>query len=211
MKVDKKKLVKRAIDIVGATAGLVVTAPVQLVAAVTIRATMGKPVLFRQERPGLHGEVFEMVKFRTMHHIDHARGRITDADRLTKAGLLLRSLSIDELPTLWNVLRGDMSIVGPRPLLLEYLTLYSTEQARRHEVRPGLTGLAQVAGRNAVSWEDRFRLDVEYIENWSLGLDVRILAKTVVSVLRREGISADGEATMTRFRGSAQAELSDVG
>lgn len=192
-------------DIAVATAGLVATAPLQAVAAVTIRATMGKPVLFRQHRPGMHGQTFEMVKFRTMHHVDPARGRVADADRLTRGGRLLRSLSIDELPTLWNVLKGDMSIVGPRPLLVGYLPLYSAEQARRHEMRPGLTGLAQVSGRNAVSWEDRFRLDVQYIDDWSLRLDLEILARTVVAVLRREGVSADGEATMTAFLGSSQS------
>lgn len=189
-------------DIAVAAAGLVATAPLQLAAAVAVRATMGRPVLFRQRRPGLRGRAFEMVKFRTMHHVDDARGRVADADRLTKVGRVLRSTSVDELPTLWNVLRGDMSIVGPRPLLVEYLPLYSHEQARRHEMRPGLTGLAQVSGRNTVSWEDRFRLDVEYIDNWSLRLDLEILARTVAAVLRRQGISADGEATMTPFRGS---------
>ncbi|QFG70369.1 sugar transferase [Ornithinimicrobium pratense] len=193
---------KRSIDIAVASAGLVATAPLQLAAAAAVRATMGKPVLFRQKRPGLRGHVFEMVKFRSMHHVDDGRGRVADADRLTRVGRALRSTSVDELPTLWNVLRGDMSIVGPRPLLVEYLPLYSPEQARRHEMRPGLTGLAQVSGRNTVSWEDRFRLDVEYIDNWSLRLDFQILARTVAAVLRREGISADGQATMTPFGGS---------
>ena len=210
MKVNKR-LVKRGVDMVAATAGLVVTAPLQVGAAAAIRVTMGKPVLFRQKRPGLHGQSFEMVKFRTMHHVDVARGRVTDADRLTRLGRVLRSASVDELPTLWNVLRGDMSIVGPRPLLVEYLPLYSAEQARRHEVRPGLTGLAQVSGRNAVSWDDRFRLDVVYIDNWSLALDLQILVRTVAAVLRRDGISAAGEATMTRFAGSAQSVPSDDG
>lgn len=200
-----KALVKRGLDIAAATAGLVVTAPIQVVAAAAIRFTMGKPVLFRQPRPGLHSEVFEMVKFRTMHHPDPARGQVSDADRLTKTGRLLRSLSVDELPTLWNVLRGDMSLVGPRPLLVEYLPLYTAEQARRHSMRPGLTGLAQVSGRNALSWEDRFRLDVAYTELWSLSLDVRILLRTVAAVLRREGISEEGGATMTPFRGSGVA------
>lgn len=197
-----KTVIKRGMDIVVATAGLVATAPLQTAAAAAVCAMMGKPVLFRQERPGLHGHAFEMVKFRTMHHVDQARGRVTDADRLTAMGRILRSTSVDELPTLWNVLRGDMSIVGPRPLLVEYLPLYSPEQARRHDMRPGLTGLAQVSGRNTVSWEDRFRLDVQYIDNWSLSLDLQILARTVAAVLRREGISADGAATMTPFRGS---------
>lgn len=202
LRVDER-MVKRGLDIGMAGAGLLLTAPLQLGAAAAIRLTMGKPVLFRQRRPGLHGRVFEMVKFRTMHHTDDARGLVADADRLTSTGQFLRSTSIDELPTLWNVLRGDMSIVGPRPLLEEYLDLYTPEQARRHEVRPGLTGLAQVSGRNALSWEDRFGLDSEYVDNWSLRGDIAILLQTVVSVLKREGISAEGAATMPRFQGAA--------
>jgi lipopolysaccharide/colanic/teichoic acid biosynthesis glycosyltransferase len=198
-----QRAVKRAFDVALAAVGLIVTAPVQLGAAAAIRVSMGSPVLFRQARPGLHGQVFEMVKFRTMHHVDEARGRVTDADRLTAVGQFLRSTSIDELPTLWNVLKGDMSLVGPRPLLVEYLERYTPEQARRHEVRPGLTGLAQVSGRNSLSWEERFALDIEYVDSQSLALDMTILAKTVLATLRREGISAEGEATMTRFTGSS--------
>src|SRR5690606_37699413 len=142
-------------------------------------ASMGRPVLFRQARPGLHGEPFEMVKLRTMHEPDGSTARATDADPLTRTGRLLRSLSLDELPTLWNVLRGEMSIVGPRPLLVDYLELYSPEQARRHEVRPGLTGLAQVAGRNAISWEERLRLDVEYVDTWTVLGDLAIILRTM--------------------------------
>ena len=192
---------KRAMDLALTVPAFVVSLPIQAGAAVAIRSTMGSPVFFRQTRPGLHGEPFEMVKFRTMHHVDAAKGRINDAQRLTTVGSFLRSTSIDELPTLWNILRGDMSIVGPRPLLMKYLPLYSPEQARRHEAKPGLTGLAQVSGRNALAWEDRFALDVEYVENRSLGLDLRIIAQSVNAVLRREGISAEGEATMSEFTG----------
>jgi lipopolysaccharide/colanic/teichoic acid biosynthesis glycosyltransferase len=157
-------------------------------------------VLFRQVRPGLAGQPFELVKFRTMRS-----GTGSDAERLTSLGRFLRSTSLDELPELWNVLRGDMSLVGPRPLLVEYLDLYSPRQARRHEVRPGITGLAQVAGRNLVGWDERFELDVEYVERRSLGLDLRILWRTAVAVVRREGVTAEGEATMPPFRGSASA------
>ncbi len=190
-------------DIALAAVGLGVTAPLQLGAAVAVRLTMGRPVLFRQRRPGLRGEVFEMVKFRTMKDVDPSKGLVSDEDRLTRTGQFLRSTSIDELPALLNVLRGDMSLVGPRPLLVDYLPLYTEEQARRHEVRPGLTGLAQVSGRNGLSWEDRFRLDVAYVDSWSVRGDLQIILRTVVTALRRDGISADGQATMTRFTGSA--------
>ena len=196
--------VKRALDLILTIPALVVSLPVQAAAAVAIRTTMGPPVLFRQTRPGRHGEPFEMVKFRTMHHVDEARGRITDSERMTAVGSLLRSTSIDELPTLWNIVKGDMSIVGPRPLLMKYLPLYSARQARRHEVRPGLTGLAQASGRNSLSWEERFALDVEYVDNQSLGLDLRIIARTVGAVLRRDGIAAEGQVTMTEFTGTKE-------
>jgi lipopolysaccharide/colanic/teichoic acid biosynthesis glycosyltransferase len=189
---------KRAIDVVGAGAGLVALAPVLAVVAAVVRATMGRPVLFRQPRPGQGGALFDLVKFRTMRP-----GPGSDAERLTPLGRLLRSTSLDELPELWNVLRGDMSLVGPRPLLVEYLERYDQRQARRHEVRPGLTGLAQVSGRNALGWDDRLELDVQYVERRSLALDLWILARTVIGVCRREGISADGEATMTPFTGRA--------
>ena len=193
--------VKRALDVGLSALGLVVSAPVQLAVAVVVLVAHGRPVLFRQARPGLHGEVFQLVKFRTMRHPDDTH--VTDADRLTRVGRLLRSTSLDELPTLVNVLRGDMSLVGPRPLLVDYLDRYTPEQARRHEVRPGVTGLAQVSGRNALSWEDRFCLDLEYVERRSLGLDVSIIGRTVAAVLRRQGISGEGEVTMSPFLGSA--------
>jgi lipopolysaccharide/colanic/teichoic acid biosynthesis glycosyltransferase len=186
--------VKRAVDVVGAAVGLVVAAVPMAVIAVAIRVSMGRPVLFAQVRPGLGGEVFTLYKFRTMR-----AGSGPDAERITRVGRFLRATSLDELPELWNVLRGDMSLVGPRPLLVEYLDRYSPEQARRHEVRPGITGLAQVSGRNASTWPERLALDVRYVDERSLGLDVRILARTVRAVLRREGISADGHATMPRF------------
>jgi lipopolysaccharide/colanic/teichoic acid biosynthesis glycosyltransferase len=160
-------------------------------------------VLFRQMRPGRHGEPFELVKFRTMHRVDPERGLVDDASRLTPVGRALRATSLDELPTLWNVVRGDMALVGPRPLLMHYLERYSDEQGRRHEVRPGLTGLAQVSGRNALSWDDKLRLDVEYVKRRSFWLDLRILVATVVVVARRRGISARGQATMPEFRGKS--------
>ena len=189
---------KRILDLVGASLGLVVASLPMAGIALAVRLTMGRPVLFRQGRPGLGGEPFVLVKFRTMRP-----GPGDDAARLTRLGRFLRSSSLDELPELWNVVVGDMSLVGPRPLLMEYLDRYSPRQARRHEVRPGLTGLAQVEGRNTVAWEDRFELDVRYVDTRSFALDLRIIARTVGAVLRREGISGDGEATMTPFQGSA--------
>lgn len=170
-----------------------------------IRRRLGSPVLFRQIRPGLHGRPFEMVKFRTMRDAFGPDGQpLADEERMTSFGRLLRSSSLDELPELWNVLKGDMSLVGPRPLLMEYLPLYSAEQARRHAVRPGITGWAQVNGRNAISWEDKFDLDVWYVDHHTVWLDLKILGLTVWRVLRRDGISAAGEATMPRFRGSSR-------
>ncbi|AUX69626.1 sugar transferase [Porphyrobacter sp. HT-58-2] len=193
---------KRLIDIVGALIGLILLSPVMLVAAVLIARNMGRPVLFRQVRPGLSGRPFTMVKFRTMRDAHDANGTpLADADRLTRLGVTLRATSIDELPALWNVLRGDMSLVGPRPLLMDYLPLYTPEQARRNDVRPGITGWAQVNGRNAISWPERFALDTWYVDNRSLWLDIRILVLTVLKVVRRDGISAAGEATMPRFTG----------
>ena len=189
---------KRALDLVGAGLGLLVACLPMAGIALAVRLTMGAPVLFRQRRPGLGGEPFVLVKFRTMRS-----GPGEDAARLTRFGRFLRASSLDELPELWNVVVGDMSLVGPRPLLMEYLDRYSPRQARRHEVRPGLTGLAQVEGRNAVAWEDRFELDVRYVETRSFALDLRIIARTVGAVLRRQGISGEGEATMTPFQGSA--------
>lgn len=185
---------KRVVDVVVAGTVLLASLPVQAAIAVAIRRSMGAPVLFRQPRPGKDGVPFELVKFRTMQQPD--TDHVTDAERLTQLGEWLRSTSLDELPTLWNVVKGDMSLVGPRPLLVEYLPLYTPEQARRHEVRPGVTGLAQISGRNGLSWDEKFRLDVRYVDSRSLWLDVRIIAGTVLRVLRRDGISQPGEATM---------------
>lgn len=196
---------KRAFDLAVAVPLAVLTLPVQAAVAVAIRRRLGAPVLFRQQRPGRHGHPFHLVKFRTMHEVDEAAGRVADADRLDAFGAWLRSTSLDELPTLWNVVAGDMSLVGPRPLLTAYLPLYSAEQARRHEVRPGVTGLAQVAGRNALDWDERLRLDVEYVDTRTLALDVSILARTIGTVLSRSGVSAPGHATMPAFTGGASA------
>jgi lipopolysaccharide/colanic/teichoic acid biosynthesis glycosyltransferase len=187
-------------DVVGAAAGLVVLAPFLAVITLAVRRSLGSPALFRQSRPGLHGRPFELLKFRTMTDARGADGALRpDAERLTRFGDWLRGSSLDELPELINVLRGDMSLIGPRPLLLDYLAHYSAEQARRHAVRPGITGWAAVHGRNATSWERRLALDVWYVDHWSLGLDLKILLMTVVKVLKREGISAEGHATMPRF------------
>lgn len=195
-------MIKRLIDILASLLGLVLLSPVLLLVFLLVRIQMGSPVLFRQVRPGMNGKPFEMVKFRTMLDAVDAQGNpLPDDQRLTRLGSFLRSTSLDELPELWNVLKGDMSLVGPRPLLMEYLPLYSPEQARRHEVRPGVTGWAQVNGRNALSWDEKFKLDVWYVDNQSLWLDIRILFLTVKKVLVREGISADGEATMSKFKG----------
>lgn len=192
---------KRLLDLAVAIPALIATLPLQLVAATCVRATLGAPIIFRQTRPGLHGEPFVMKKFRTMHPIDESKGWTDDASRLTRLGRFLRSTSIDELPALWNVAKGDMSLVGPRPLLMHYLKLYTPEQARRMDVPPGITGLAQVSGRNSLTWTDRFEIDLEYVDNCSFLLDLQILAKTVVTVFGRRGISEDGEATMTEFTG----------
>lgn len=191
---------KRAIDLVASGLGLVVTSPIMAATAAVVLAAHGRPVLFRQRRPGKDGQVFELVKFRTMRHPDATH--VTDSQRLTRVGRVLRSTSLDELPTLWNVLRGDMSMVGPRPLLVEYLDRYTPEQSRRHEVRPGITGLAQVSGRNAISWQEKFALDVEYVDHHTLLLDLQILLRTLISVLARSGVSAEGSATMPVFTGT---------
>ena len=194
---------KRLFDVVIAGLALLVFSVPLLLLMLLIRRRLGSPVFFRQMRPGLHGRPFMMVKFRTMTDARGPDGELLpDAERLTAFGRFLRASSLDELPELWNVLKGDMSLVGPRPLLMAYLPLYSPEQARRHDVRPGITGWAQVNGRNALSWEDKFRLDVDYVDNHSLLLDLRILWLTVRKVLIREGISAQGEATMSAFTGS---------
>lgn len=194
--------VKRVLDVAVAAPALVLTAPLQLVVAAAVRLRLGAPVIFRQERPGRDGVTFELRKFRTMRPVDPSRGWNTDAERLTGFGRWLRSTSLDELPTLWNVLIGDMSLVGPRPLLTSYLSRYTPAQARRHEVRPGLTGLAQVSGRNALSWEEKFRLDVEYVRTRSLRLDASIALRTIAMVVRRRGIT-DGSATMAEFTGAS--------
>lgn len=191
---------KRVFDVVVSATALVVLAPVMGLIALLVWRTMGRPVLFRQARPGLHGKPFVMYKFRTMRDLRDAEGNLLpDEARLTPFGRWLRTTSLDELPELVNVLRGEMSLVGPRPLLMEYLDRYTPEQARRHEVKPGITGWAQIHGRNNLSWEERLRLDVWYVDNWSLWLDVKILWRTLWMVLRREGISAQGHATMPRF------------
>lgn len=194
---------KRLFDLVLAGLLLLVAGPVLLLLAGLVRIFLGSPVLFRQQRPGLHGAPFEILKFRTMTDARGADGALLpDADRLTPFGRFLRASSLDELPELLNILRGEMSFVGPRPLLMEYLPLYSAEQARRHDVRPGITGWAQVNGRNAISWEQKFAFDVEYVDRQSMLFDLKILALTALKVVRREGISAAGEATMPRFEGS---------
>lgn len=196
---------KRLLDLALTTPALVASLPVQALTALAIRTRMGSPVLFRQQRPGLDGEPFEMLKFRTMLLPDPERGLVSDEDRMTRLGSFLRSTSLDELPTLWNIVKGDMSVVGPRPLLMQYLGRYTPEQARRHEVRPGLTGLAQVSGRNAISWEEKFAHDVEYVDTHSLSLDLRIIVRTALQVLRRDGISAEGAVTMPEFMGTEAA------
>ncbi len=191
---------KRLLDLALGSALLLVTSPVQVVVAASIRYKMGRPVLFRQQRPGLHGVPFEMLKFRTMSDVKDSDGNhIPDAERLTPLGRFLRSTSLDELPELVNVVRGDISLVGPRPLLMKYLERYTPRQHRRHEVRPGVTGLAQVSGRNALSWDEKFELDVQYVDNASLRLDLSILARTVWNVLARKGISAESHVTMPEF------------
>lgn len=192
-------VVKRGLDIIASAVGLVVLSPVIAATAVLVAVKLGRPVIFRQPRPGKDGRVFTLYKFRSMRSVDESRGWITDADRLTPFGARLRSTSLDELPSLWNVLRGDMSVVGPRPLLVEYLPMYSSEQARRHEVRPGITGLAQVRGRNAITWEQRFALDIDYVDDRGLALDASILIATCRSVITRDGISQAGHVTMTKF------------
>ena len=201
-------MIKRFFDFCIALIGGGVLLPVLIVVAWKVRRKLGSPVLFRQTRPGLHGQPFKMVKFRTMRDaVDTQGNSLPDSERMTPFGNFLRSASLDELPELWNVLKGEMSLVGPRPLLMEYLPLYSPEQARRHEMRPGVTGWAQVNGRNALSWDEKFRLDVWYVDHQSFWLDLKILLMTVKKVFVREGISAVGEATMPRFTGSNSGEV----
>jgi len=198
---------KRGLDVSVAATALVATAPVMLGTACAIRATMGSPVLFRQERPGRGEQIIKIMKFRSMRDpLPHEVASQSDAQRITRLGAFLRKSSIDELPQLVNILRGDMSLVGPRPLVKQYLDRYTLEQRRRHDVMPGLTGWAQVNGRNGLSWEEKFAHDVWYVDHWSLRLDAKILAKTVVQVLKRDGISSDGHATMPEFMGSGSAQ-----
>ena len=195
--------VKRAIDIVCSGLGLIVLSPILIIAAILIRKNLGSPIFFTQDRIGKDGKVFKMIKFRTMlDATDKYGNQLPDEERLTSFGKLLRSTSIDELPELVNVFLGDMSLVGPRPLLVEYKDLYSTEQWRRHEVRPGITGWAQVNGRNSISWAERFKLDIEYIDNYNLILDIKILFMTVLKVVKKDGISQYGHVTMEKFNGN---------
>ena len=196
-------MLKRLFDVGVSGLGLLVGAPFLIVLALMIWIKLGHPIMFVQTRPGTHGKTFKMIKFRTMNDAVDVQGNpLPDSERMTAFGQILRSTSLDELPELWNVLKGDMSLVGPRPLLMEYLPLYSKEQYRRHQVRPGVTGWAQVNGRNAISWEEKFKLDVWYVDNRSLWLDLKILSLTVKKVLVRDGISGEGEATMSKFTGS---------
>lgn len=186
--------------------GLILTSPVMAITALLVRLTMGKPVLFRQVRPGLHGKPFILYKFRTMTDERDEQGNLLpDEQRLTRLGRFLRRTSLDELPELWNVLKGDMSLVGPRPLLMEYLPLYTPEQFRRHEVKPGITGWAQVNGRNAITWEEKFKLDTWYVDNLSFWFDIKIIFMTVWKIIKREGISYPGAATMPKFQGNSRA------
>jgi len=200
--VSSSPCIKRGIDVAAATVGLVLFAVPMLAAAAAIRVSMGSPVIFRQQRPGKAGAPFELLKFRTMRRpLSSERATDDDGMRITALGAFLRRTSLDELPTLWNVLRGDMSLVGPRPLLMEYLPLYSPEQSRRHAVRPGLTGWAQIHGRNDQTWEERLAMDVWYVDHQSLLLDLRIIAATIGKVLSGAGVSSPGHATMPKFRG----------
>ena len=197
--------VKRLFDIITSAAGLIVISPLLVVLAVLVRLKLGYPILFCQQRPGLGGKTFVIYKFRTMTDQCDASGNLLpDSQRLPAFGRFLRSTSFDELPELLNVLKGDMSIVGPRPLMMRYLSRYTTEQARRHEVKPGITGWAQINGRNAISWEDKFKLDVWYVDNWTLWLDMKIILKSVWMVIAREGITQQGRATMDEFMGTPQ-------
>ena len=194
---------KRLLDIIIASIALILLSPLYAFVAYKVKKNLGSPVLFRQVRPGLNGKPFEMIKFRTMKDAVDAEGNpLPDSERLTPFGKMLRSTSLDEMPELWNVIKGDMSVVGPRPLLMEYLPLYNEEQAKRHDVRPGMTGHAQVNGRNAISWEEKFKLDTWYVKNQSTVLDFKIMLKTVQKVIAKDDISAEGEATMTKFTGS---------
>lgn len=196
------KFGKRFFDLALTLSGIILILPLMVLVALLVKSRLGSPILFKQVRPGLHGKPFTMYKFRTMTDARDSSGNLLpDSQRLTRLGKFLRAASLDELPELWNVLKGDMSLVGPRPLLMQYLKRYTPEQARRHEVKPGVTGWAQVNGRNSISWEDKFRLDVWYVDNCSIFIDIKIIMMTLKKVLKREGISAVGEATMPEFMG----------
>lgn len=198
-------MIKRLFDITAATTALIILSPVYAITAYKVKKKLGSPVLFKQTRPGLHGEPFEMIKFRTMlDAYDNEGNPLPNEQRYTKFGNFLRSTSLDELPELWNVIKGDMSLVGPRPLLMEYLPLYNETQARRHNVRPGVSGWAQVNGRNAISWEKKFELDTWYVDNQSLLLDLKIILMTLKKVVVKEGVNASNNVTMTRFTGSIE-------
>lgn len=197
------KLIKRFMDFLIAALSIIIFSPLLILIAILVRVKLGGPVIFKQERPGLNGKVFKLYKFRTMTDAKDENGNLLDDEyRLTSFGKKLRSTSLDELPELYNILKGDMSIVGPRPLLVKYLPLYNDEQKRRHDVRPGLTGLAQVSGRNAITWTEKFNKDIEYVDNVSLGLDISIFFKTIYCVLKKEGINSDSAATMEDFTGN---------
>ena len=203
-------MLKRLLDLIIASIALILLSPLYAFVAYKVKKNLGSPVLFRQVRPGLNGKPFEMIKFRTMKDaVDEQGNPLPDRERLTPFGQMLRSTSLDEMPELWNVIKGDMSIVGPRPLLMEYLPLYNQEQAKRHNVRPGMTGQAQVNGRNAIGWEEKFKLDTWYVENQSIWLDFKIMLKTVHKVLAKDDISAEGEVTMTKFTGTKTDNLHD--
>jgi sugar transferase EpsL len=205
----KVRVLKRIFDLILATPAMVILSPVLLIIYIINAILLGNPAIYRQIRPGLHGKPFCILKFRTMTDARDAEGvLLPDGARLRSFGRFLRSTSLDELPELFNILKGEMSIVGPRPLLMQYLPRYSLEQARRHEVKPGLTGWAQVNGRNAINWEDRFQLDTWYVDNWSLILDIKIILLTILKILKREGIRQEGQATMSEFMGSHKSKAS---
>jgi len=195
-----KKIVKRTIDICGSLTGIIILSPILLVTAIMVWATMGRPIIFTQTRPGLNKKPFQVMKFRSMKNATDANGKVlSDAERLTKFGNMMRNFSIDELPQLFNILKGDMSIIGPRPLLYDFFPYYTAKEMRRHEVKPGITGLAQVNGRNNLNWDARLAMDIEYVDNWSLWLDIKIVLKTIRVVLKREGINTEGHATFLRL------------
>ena len=196
-------MLKRIIDIVGSLIGIIILLPVYIIVAILVYRNLGSPIIFRQQRPGKNGEIFEMMKFRSMLDKTNKKGKVLpDEERLTPFGMKLRSTSLDELPELFNVLKGEMSLVGPRPLLVEYLELYSDEQKKRHNMKPGITGLAQINGRNAISWSEKLAYDVEYVENFNIFMDIKILFKTIYKVIKKEGISQEGNVTMESFTGN---------